>query len=203
MTIRTEQRSDGKMYAIAGSSRQGKSHWLKKKIKNALRLVVWDIRGEYLEENVKMCRNLSELAQTLKEAGKKKARIAYWGKISDFDGFCELAYVWGQLWPATIVAEEISDVTNPGKAPDAWGELIRKGLFYGNFIYAVTQRVQECDKTVWGNATVKHIHTLVNSADREYMSSRMNCTPEQLNMKPYHYCEIEAGKQNATFHKPI
>lgn len=202
--IRTEQRDNGKMLAYAGSSRQGKSHHAKKDTKKHKRLAIWDTRGEYLEAGVEVVRTLSELAAKMKQAGKGPLRVALWAdSLGDFEGFCQLAYAWVQLWPATILAEETSDVTNPGKAPPGWGVLLRKGLFYGGWIYATTQRPQESDKTIWGNATIKRCFTLVDENDRVYMARRMSSTPDALNMPQFHYLELQAGESQPTHHKPV
>lgn len=79
-----------------------------------------------------------------------------------------------------MVAEEIADVTSPGKAPDARGLLVRQGLGWGINIYAITQRPAESDKTVMGNATYFHAHAMSRSKDRKYMAEEMDLPVEQL-----------------------
>ncbi len=51
----------------------------------------------------------------------------------------------------TVIVEELADVTTPQKAPESWGVLLRRGRKYGISTYAVTQRIQEIDKTIIGN----------------------------------------------------
>lgn len=200
-----KRRDDGVLTAVAGTSRFGKTGWVKQQIADASRLLIWDIRGEYIGKDdfgwpgCEKIESIPALARRLKETATGKARIAYWGDLKDFDAWAKLAYLWGQYWPAVIVGEEIADVTNPGKAPDGWGQLIRKGLYYGNHIYAITQRPAEADKTVWGNASLIHAHGLVLPTDVDYMSRVLGVPGERLrDLEPLDYLEREKGSKVVT-----
>ncbi len=194
MTIRIEQRADGELIAVVGASRSGKTAWVKQCIANAPRVLVRDPRGEFVAQGFERCQTPAELARALRDAGQGKARIAYWGPDDGWPAFCDMAYAWAMLWPAVIVAEEVADVTSPGKAAGAWGELVRKGLYYGAHIYAVTQRPQECDKSVFGNATRLHVHKLISPADQRYMAERLAVPPEQVaGLERLEYIERRAG----------
>lgn len=194
--MKQEHRSDGYLYAVAGASRFGKTHWTLQRLQKPQRLLVWDPRGEYVQPaRCQMIRNIPALARTLKEAWDGPGRFAYWGPITDFNAFAELAYVWAQLWPAVIVLEETSDVSSSGKARGAQGELIRKGLYYGTHIYAITQRPQETDKTTWGNASVIHCHHFSLPLDQEYMGKVLGVSPEEIGaLRKGEWIERHAGK---------
>lgn len=197
--MRTEQRHDGVLYAVAGASRHGKTSWVKQRIKDAARLLVLrDPRLEYLELGCKIIETLPALARTLREC-TGRGRFIYHGPDADFEHVCRLGYLWAQQWPCILVAEEISDVTNPGKAPGGWGDLIRKGLYYGPHIYSVTQRPAECDKTVWGNASCIHTHGFVRQEDREYMARQLGVPVAEVEaLRPFEYLERWAGHQAVT-----
>jgi hypothetical protein len=110
-----------------------------------------------------------------------------------FDAFCRLAWVWVRVAPGVLVIEELADVTSPGKAPPAWGEIVRKGLRYGPHIYALTQRPAESDKTVIGNASVIHCHRMARSMDRAYMARELDIAQDQLDaLKPLDFIERDA-----------
>lgn len=202
MTDALKRRDDGVLTAVAGASRMGKTGWTKQQIKTAPRLLIWDIRGEYINPDdhgwpgCERIDSIPALAKRLRETKTGKARIAYWGDVADFNAWAGLAYLWGQYWPAVIVGEEISDVTNPGKAPPGWGQMIRKGLYYGNHIYAITQRPAECDKTVWGNATRIHSHGFVLPRDIEFMAGTLGVPVERVEaLGPLEYLERIAGEK--------
>lgn len=100
--------------------------------------------------------------------------IAYTGKLSEFNDFCRVAFWWvrrcAQLdRQSAVVVEETSDVTSPGKAPEYWGILLRRGLKYGADIFAISQRPAESDKTAVGNASVVHICRMNTQRDRRYL----------------------------------
>ena len=202
MTAPLKQRENGQLVAVAGTSRFGKTGWVKTQTRDAVRLLIWDIRGEYIAKDehgwpgCERIESIPHLAKRLRETRTGKARLAYFGNVEDFNAWAEMAYLWGMYWPAVIIGEEISDVTHPGKAPPGWGQLIRKGLYYGNHIYAVTQRPVESDKTVWGNASMIHCHACVMDTDADYMARKLGCEPSELmHMEKLHYIERESGSK--------
>lgn len=141
------------------------------------------------------CDSVRDLAGKLRNTGNQPGRFCYTGPDSGFNDLCKLGYLWGQVWPIVFIGEEISDVTSPGKAPDWWGQLIRKGLYYGNHIYSITQRPAECDKTVWGNASVIHTHLFRRAEDREYMARQLGCGVQQIEaLQQFDYLEQWIGE---------
>jgi len=193
--MRREEREDGVCVAVAGQSRWGKTTWVKSRIAGAARVLVWDVRGEYLADGFTAARSIPELAGLLRESWMGPARIAYWGSLADFPEWCGLAYAWVQLWPCVAVAEEVADVTTTAKAMGPWGDLVRKGLFYGLHLYAVTQRPQETDKSLWGNATCLHSHGFIAAPDRRYMADRLGCDVSVLDgLNPGEWVERWQGR---------
>lgn len=205
MALRQEQRGDGLLVAVAGRSRSGKTAWTLQRIQGAARLLVRDPRLEYVGPlKAKAVDSVPALAAALRNTGIGAGRFCYTGPDSGFDAVCKLGYLWGQLWPIVFVGEEISDVTTPGKAPDGWGQLIRKGLYYGNHIYSITQRPAECDKTVWGNASVIHSHGFVRQEDREYMARQLGVTVQDIEaLQQFEYLERWADQADVVRGKVV
>lgn len=195
--MREDHREDGILFAVAGASRWGKTTWVKSRIAQAARALIWDPRGEYPRDvpGCRLVRSLPELARALLDAWDGPVRVALWAPVSDFEGFARRAYEWLQIWPGVVVIEEMHQITSSGKATGALGELIRQGLFYGAHMYAVCQRGQEIDKTTWANATIKHCHFLDLPMDREYMAGILGVTPEVLGaLKWGEWIEKRAGR---------
>ncbi len=97
----------------------------------------------------------------------------------EFDAFCRFAWVWLRANAAAghrcaLVVEELADVTPPGKAPPAWGEIVRKSMRFEPSIYALTQRPAESDKTVLGNVSVLRCHAMARREDRRMMASELD-----------------------------
>lgn len=180
--MRNEQRDDGLMVAVAGTSRFGKTSWVMSRIGKAQRILVWDPRGEYPAalKGCIMVKSLPELARVLLDAWSGPVKVAYWGPVGDFEEWARNAYEWLQLWPGVVIVEEMHAVTNSSKASGALGELIRQGLFYGGHIYGVCCRGQEIDKTTWNTATIKHCHFQDLALDQQYMAQILGVTPEQV-----------------------
>lgn len=171
---------------VSGSAGSGKSAWTKKQIAKETRLAIWDIDDEYSEiRGVKRITKISEFAKALLNADKGK--FAFVGNRDDFDMFCRCVFAWSDC---TCVTEELSGVTSPGKAPDGWGELVRRGRKYGIKIIAVTQRPSESDKTIVGNASCIHVGRLARAQDRKYMANEMDVPQADLDaLKPLEFIE--------------
>ena len=104
--------------------------------------------------------------QVAASVGAKLFSIAY-AAMNTAPGPLRLAYVAGgslqdefDFWagcvmyagryvePLEAIAEELADVTSPGKAPGCWGILIRRGLKRGITLRCISQRWSEDRKSV-------------------------------------------------------
>lgn len=174
---------------VCGGSGSGKSAWVKQQIKKAPRVIVWDVDDEYGADVAGMERyeSLADLAAELKT--RKRGRFCYVGPVGDFALWCRLAFAWGNC---VAVAEELAGVTSPAKAPEGWHTLVSRGRKRGITIYGVTQRPSESDKTIMGNATVKHVGLLPRAKDRKYMADEMDIPQTTLDqLQPLEWVEKE------------
>lgn len=163
----------GKLWVLVGASRSGKTERAKAELVRHKCVLVWDIEGKY--DCTLRVRSQAALIKAVKALAGKKAVIAFTGKLTDFDYFCRCAFVYVQLCEqvgkrSAVVFEETADVTTPGKAPEGYGILLRRGLKYGADLFAITQRPAESDKTSIGNSSVLHICRMATPRDREYMA---------------------------------
>ncbi|MGC3976451.1 MAG: hypothetical protein QM771_19020 [Nitrospira sp.] len=77
----------------------------------------------------------------------------------DFNFWCEAIYYAGRyVEPLDAIAEELADVSTPGKAPLHWGILVRRGLKRGITIYAISQRWARQQDRVWKRLRVRRVH---------------------------------------------
>lgn len=110
-------------------------------------------------------------------------RYGYTGPVTRkaFVTFCKLATVWMKARPeGCAVIEELADVTNVGKAPEGWGEMVREGRHYSGDIYALTQRPTESDKTVAGNCDIIHAGRQSFPGDRKTMAEYLSVPVDQV-----------------------
>jgi hypothetical protein len=151
-------------------------------------LLVWDAKnGEWAKKfKLTLARTLTELHGLIIANLKTGARfrVAYVGPISrdHFSIFCKLAWVWlrakKKRW---LVVEELADVTNPGKAPQFWGEILRKGRdpHQANVI-GLTQRPAESDSTIAGNCALIHSGFQSFPRDRKTISEYLDVPVAQV-----------------------
>lgn len=126
-------------------------------------LLVWDAKLEWVKKmRLTPVYTLADLHARIIANLKTGAsfRVSYLGPVDrdHFATFCKLAWVWlrakKRRW---LVVEELADVTNPGKAPQAWGEILRKSRDpYQANVIGLTQRPTESDSTIAGNCAVIH-----------------------------------------------
>jgi len=153
---------------------------------DAHRLLVWDSAGEWWRRGLGVPVLLPDLHRsTLQAIADRRAplRLCYAGPVTreHFEVFCRLAWVWIRSGPgAHLVVEELADVTSPGKAPAAWGEIARKHRHYAGLVYALTQRPAESDKTILGNATVLHVGRMNFASDRLYVARCLDVSQDQV-----------------------
>lgn len=190
-----ETRQDGKLVYLLGVSRSGKTYWLKQQLKKVKRVLVWDSKGEYaMMRGYQEIKNLSELHKAMTGTGIiADKKLAYTGELKTFEPFCRYAFQWLIAKRGVLVVEELADVTSPGKAVPGWGDICRKALAYAPVIFAVTQRPQEADRTVFGNATLIHCHMLTHENDRLTVARGMGIAPEKIPTEKYSFIEKEAG----------
>lgn len=170
---------------VAGSAGSGKTSWTMQQLERCERLLVWDSAGEWSRHGCLPVVTLAELGERVRSDVRREMvwRAAYSGPTSraHFHTWCSLAWVWLRAHPrGVLVVEELADVTAPGKAPPAWGEIVRKHRHTQGAVYALTQRPAESDKTILGNATVIHCGRLNMARDRAYMAAVLDVPEEHV-----------------------
>jgi hypothetical protein len=199
------RRPDGIAVLVAGSRGSGKSGWTRQQCEAAPRLLVWDSVHEWSRDRlVSPVRTLAQLHELvvadLHTSGP--FRYGYTGPVNSktFHTFCKLAFVWMKASAdGTLVVEELADVTSPAKAPEGWGDIIRKGRHYGGRIYALTQRPAESDKTIAGNADVIHTGRLSFPRDRKTMAEYLDVPVDEITaLESLHWIERDMRDRRLT-----
>jgi len=178
---------------VAGSSGSGKSEWVKRQIRRKRRVIVWDPDGEYDGQRFASVRELLQVARA-NPAGPGRYCLTS-ARLADFDLWAKIAFAWANC---VAVAEETADVTSPGKAPEGWGQLVRRGRKRGITVIGVTQRPAESDKTIMGNATLIHCGRLARDKDRRYMAQELDCPLDALPTEPLEWVERRPGGEFKT-----
>lgn len=176
-----------------GSTGSGKSSFIKNnRLKGEKSILVWDSKDEYSSLGFERITSPNALVQRLIQSST--GRIAFAAGPKHFDYWCGAVWAWGGC---LCIAEELADVVSPAKAPQRWGEILRKGRAFGIRTITTTQRPQEIDKTTVGNATDVMCGFLGFSPDRRYMSQRLGFERDDLDtMQPgdYLYKKLPAGE---------
>ncbi|MAA87926.1 MAG: hypothetical protein CME39_09765 [Haliea sp.] len=166
----------GKLTAVIGASRSGKSQFVQRALREHNRVLVWDVKNEYPGATYRP-QHLGQLAQCVSTYAGKPAKIIFSPeRLSDFSTFCRAAQAWVKSHylaghRCALVIEETADVTSASKAPEEYGILLRRYLAYGVDIFAVTQRPAESDKTSIGNASRVHVCRVQLDRDRKRVAA--------------------------------
>lgn len=188
-------RPNGELVVVTGASRSGKTTWVVHQVRAARRVLVWDGAGDWRGHGCEPIRSALELRERVRRPPRLE-RLAFIPPTitpAHFDIFCRLAWIWIRAARGVLIVEELADVTHPGKAPVAWGEIVRKGLRYGSSIYAISQRPSESDKTALGNASRVHCHRMQRAADCAYIAAELRVPVEEVDrLRPFEWIERDA-----------
>jgi hypothetical protein len=186
-------------HVVVGQSGSGKSTWVKRRVKHARRLVVWDPHYEY---NVTRYRSMAQFIAAIRQPGPLQVALSVDPTPAAFERFCAaVELVLSADRKTEVVVEELADVTSPSKAAPAWGRLARGARKFGGKLYAITQRPQECDKTVYTQAEFLWVGYIARARDQKEMAERVDvdqATVKGLKKGEYLY---KAPDKEATRHR--
>lgn len=195
--------SDGRLIVVSGASRSGKTAYVKKAVKGERRVVAWDSEDQFsaLPGWDRVTKKADLFERLTQKNGALKLAFVPGGKIVDqFDLWAGcVMYAGRYLEPLTCVAEEISDVTSPAKAPGNWGMLLRRGLKRGITIYAISQRWAEADKTALGNASEFVLFMQSSGDDAKYLAKKTRVEQSELDaLKPLEYLRYDVATRTVS-----
>lgn len=196
MPPRLDNSQKAEIVLVSGSSGSRKTTYVKKIINKRKRVGVYDAaKHEYGDiKGIVIAKTQRELLNLLKTHKTTALKVAFQPPrpcAKSFEFFCKCMMAWG--W-ATVVAEELADVTTPSKAPEGWGDVVRKGRAIGLKVYGLTQRPAESDKTIIGNASMLHAGRQTRAADRKYMAAELNINADDLLLDDGEYIEFVPAK---------
>lgn len=193
---------DGALYVVAGASRSGKTAWVRDQVKKAARVFAWDPEDQWSQlPGFRRVTSRAELVKLAQQKGPLKVAFVVGGNLAagfDLWAGC-VQYAGRYCGPLVAIAEELSDVSTPAKAPGNWGILIRRGLKRGITIYAISQRWAEADKTAMGNASRFVIFRQATGPDAAYMSRYTRVPVAEIDaLPPLSYVIYDAAEQKSS-----
>lgn len=173
----------GSSWAVLAMSEMGKGVWLKARLgaDKPARLVIWDVVDEY----DKLARKVGSFRELLHALNAPAFAVRYVPKSkktkdlrAEFETFCTIAYA---AVGATIIVEELADVTSPSWAPPAWRALNTRGRHHqGLTLYWCSQSPAFVDKASLGNATHLHVGYLGEPRHRQAAAAHMGCRADDI-----------------------
>jgi len=190
---------DGRLVILGGASRSGKTAYARKLAGKASPAFCFDIEDQW-GKLPGWQRFTSAQAWAAAALGKSPGRCALvpTGNLAAaFAYFCAVVFAYAdRAGRCTVIAEELADVTTPGKAPAKWGALVRRGLKRGVTIYAISQRWAEADKTALGNASEFVIFRQSSGDDVRYLARKTRVPAAEIDgLKPLEYVKYDAMTQ--------
>ncbi|OJA63796.1 hypothetical protein BGV68_01885 [Burkholderia ubonensis] len=184
--MQTNQANDARIDLFIGSTGTGKSTSIKALLaeERPARVLVWDFMHE--DGYAKIGRPAESGAALLKALDAPGARVAFrpdHDKPIDpqFALFCRAAFAYGDC---TLIAEELSAVTKPNWAPDAWKKCLVMGRHRGMHVIGATQRPALVDKTIFSQATRIRCGRLLYDDDCKTMAKVLKADPGEIGEMP-------------------
>lgn len=154
-TISRNQQAN--IVAVLGASGSGKTSYVMQRLKREKpkRLIIWDTKGEFSREGY--ATPVYTLAEAVKKLQNKAFRVAYIPRgdaatmKKEFSLLCRAAFHAKVL---TLVAEELSDVTEPSRACEGWRKCTSQGRSEGITVYGLSQQPASIDKHFFGNCSL-------------------------------------------------
>lgn len=185
----------GECWAVVAASEQGKGVWIKQQLKarRPARLLIWDRVDEYAAHATKVLK----LADLARQSKPEKFALRYVPRstsqksfAAEFDMFCRIAFA---AIGATILVEELSDVTSPSYAPPAWRRLNSMGRHHqGLTVIGCSQSPASIDKTFLGNATLLHVGFIGQASHRRAVAAELDINPEEIrSLKRFQFVELD------------
>lgn len=170
--------NSAKIVAVVGASGTGKSSYVKGDLlRKYSRLLIWSPLEE-TDQYAAFCggvvvRKITDLVAQV-QAGKKAIVFVPSGddrtvKVQ-FDRFCKIAW---EMPGATVLVEELSQVTMPSWAPPAWKKLSTAGRHQGLTLIGIAQRPAMMDKSFLGNCTEIRCYRVNYDADARVMADSL------------------------------
>lgn len=176
----------------AGCPGMGKSALVQQLTRSDRRVLVFDPTNPPSHAGMEVRGGASGLLAAIRAAGAGRARLLYrpaYDLRAEFDSFCVAAMAWGNC---SIIVEELANVTHAGKAPPAWGRVIRESRHFRLRVYATTQRPAESDKTIFGCASRVAVFHLPRREDRVSIARDAAIPPNLIEgLPPLHYIESD------------
>lgn len=199
----------GQSWAVLAASEMGKGVWLKARLarERPARLLIWDTNDEYDQ----LARAVPSFDALLRGMAAPRYALRFTSDAKtdkamreDFETFCTIAYAAAG---ATIVVEELADVTSASYAPPAWRKLNTRGRHHqGLTLYWCSQTPALIDKASLGNATHMHVGYLGEPRHRIATAAHMGpTTPEDIDaLGPGEFIEyVKATKDRSTGAVPM
>lgn len=143
--------------AVLGASGSGKTSYVMQRLKREKpkRLVIWDTKKEFAKEGYATpVYTLSAAVGAMKNKAFKVAYIPRGDAATmkrEFSLLCRAAFHAKAL---TLVAEELSDVTEPSRACEGWRKCTSQGRSEGITVYGLSQQPASIDKHFFGNCSL-------------------------------------------------
>jgi len=203
MTLAT---NDGQIRIYSGRSRSGKTAKCHIDIEAGKfeTVFVFDIEAQWCEiKGYKKITSLDEFKKICISGKKGKYALVVNGDLKpQFEKFCMCVFHYASYFGrCAIVAEELADVTTTSKAPPWWGAVCRRILKRGAWVFAISQRWAEADKTAIGNAAFIYIFQPATMSDAKYLAEKVSMSESEifnLDYDGYEYIESNLGKRKNT-----
>lgn len=187
-----ESRIDTEVITILGQRGSGKSSWLKKKLPEIPRFILWDTLGEY--DGFERFEDLDSLYRYIhaNQSGVFQAVYVTEKDPEDFGPVCTIA---GAVGPCYFIIEEVDTYATPTYCPQELMTLLKKGRHYGVSMAFVSRRPAEIHRMITAQSNRFVIFRILEGRDIQYLKSILGPEADKLPaLETLHYMDWIHGQ---------
>lgn len=178
--VRNRARVEGRF----GATGTGKSHDIKRAlaVERSAYVIVFDPGHEY-DQGAIYEDELAFLRDAGRYAGVRILRPSFDADIRtrQFDRFCRAGLAVARARRQCLcVIDELHLVTEAGRSPPGWRELIETGRKFGISVIAASIRPAAIDKSFWTNCTAVRTGRLNYADDQKTLANCLGVRPEEI-----------------------
>jgi len=179
---------------VLGQKGSGKSSWVKKKLPEIPRFILWDTLGEYVEfKDFENCENIHDLFRYVKKNEGGVFQAVYNSvEDSEIDHVCKITQAVGDCY---LIIEEVDNFATPTNMPMELKKVLKYGRHYNISMIFISRRPAEINRLITSQSQRFVCFKMFEPRDITYLRSIMGPVADEIpKLEVLHYLDWQHGQ---------